>query len=79
MIVMPLFVDQFDNAQRVHEKGFGIRLNPHQCTSEQLSNAINRLVCDDDLALRMKTISKRIKTQIKQEKVGQLIEKLVID
>ena len=79
MIIMPMFGDQFDNAQRVHEKGFGIRMNPHQCTKEELNNAINKLVYDDDLVLRMKKISQRIQLEIKQGKVGELIEKLVID
>ena len=79
MIIMPMFCDQFDNAQRVHEKGFGIRMNPHRCTKEELNNAINKLVYDDDLVLRMKKISQRIQSEIKQEKVGEIIEKLVID
>ena len=35
MIVMPLQGDQLDNAQRVQEKGFGIRLDPHSCTKQQ--------------------------------------------
>ena len=79
MIVMPLFVDQFDNAQRVHDKGFGIRMNPHRCTGEQLNNAINKLVYDDDLNLRLKKISKRIQAEVRLGKVGELIEKLVMD
>ena len=78
IIVMPLFVDQFDNAQRIHEKGFGIKLNAHQCTKEELMNAINKLICDEELALRMKKISQRIQAQVKLGKVGELIEQLVI-
>ncbi|CAG2108284.1 unnamed protein product [Medioppia subpectinata] len=42
MIVMPLFSDQYDNAQRVHEKGFGIRLNPHNCSEQQLLDSIEK-------------------------------------
>ena len=79
MIVMPLFVDQFDNAQRVHEKGFGIRLNAHRCTKEELTNAINKLIYDDELTLKMKKIAQRIQNQVKQGKVGELIENLVVD
>ena len=79
MIVMPLFVDQFDNAQRVHEKGFGIQLNAYRCTKEELINAINKLIYDEELALRMKKISKRIQVEVKLGKVGEVIEQLVIN
>ena len=79
MIIMPLYVDQFDNAQRVQEKGFGIRLNAHRCTKDELANAINKLIYDDDLALKMKKISYRMKTEVKLGKVAELIEQLVTD
>ena len=79
MIVMPLFVDQFDNAQRVHEKGFGIQLNAYRCTKEELINAINKLIYDEELALRMKKISERIQVEVKLGKVGEVIEQLVIN
>ena len=77
MIVMPLYVDQFDNAQRVHEKGFGIRLNAHRCTKDQLVNAINKLIFDEELALKMKKISDRMQAEVKLGKVAELIEQLV--
>ena len=77
MIVMPLYVDQFDNAQRVHEKGFGIRLNAHRCTKDQLANAINKLIFDEELALKMKKISDRMQAQVKLGKVAELIEQLI--
>ena len=79
MIVMPLFVDQFDNAQRVHEKGFGVRLNAYRCTKQELSNAINKLIDDDELARKMKKISQRIQSEVKKGKVGELIENVVMD
>ena len=79
LIVMPLFYDQFDNAQRVHEKGFGIRLNPYRCTKEELAKSIDSLINNNDLLLKLKKISDRIKAEVKLGKVGVLIEKLVID
>ena len=79
MIVMPLFADQFDNAQRLHEKGFGIRLNAYRCTREELSNAINKLINDDELVLKMNKIAQRIQSEVKKGKVGELIENVVFD
>ena len=77
IIIMPMFCDQFDNAQRIQEKGFGIRINPYQCTKDQLLDAINKLINDSQLNLRLKKISERIKAEAKSGKVGQLIENLV--
>lgn len=36
MIVVPLFWDQYDNAQRVDESGFGVRLDTYRFTDKQM-------------------------------------------
>ena len=46
MIVLPLFWDQYDNAQRVDETGFGVRLPTYAFEPEQLTGAIDRLLAD---------------------------------
>jgi MGT family glycosyltransferase len=53
MIVLPLFWDQYDNAQRVDELGFGVRLDPYRFTDEQMHGAIERLLADQDLRTRL--------------------------
>ena len=35
MIVLPIFWDQYDNAQRVHETGFGVRLDTYGFADER--------------------------------------------
>ena len=45
MLVLPIFWDQHDNAQRVHETGFGIRCRPttsRTARSLRLSTACSR-------------------------------------
>ena len=44
---MPLFVDQYDNAQRIYEKEFGIKLDLFKCTKEDLAKAIQTLINDN--------------------------------
>ncbi|CAG2118620.1 unnamed protein product, partial [Medioppia subpectinata] len=58
MIVMPLGGDQWDNAQRVHEKGFGIRLNPQTVSEQELLNAIEKLLNDKELKHNLSVASK---------------------
>ena len=48
MIVLPLFWDQYDNAQRVDELGFGVRLDPYRFTDSEMHEAIERLLADED-------------------------------
>jgi MGT family glycosyltransferase len=49
MIVLPLFWDQYDNAQRVDECGFGMRLDTYAFTDDQLFAAVDRLLGDKSL------------------------------
>ena len=46
MIVLPLFWDQVDNAQRVDETGFGRRLSTYDFRDEELTDAIDELLAD---------------------------------
>jgi MGT family glycosyltransferase len=77
LIVLPVFADQFDSAQRVEDCGFGIRLNPFDCTEGALLNAIELLLNNDDLKTRMQKISSRLKSikyhEIAVDKLEQLI------
>jgi len=77
MIVMPLFADQFDNAQRILEKGFGIRLNPYYCSEQELLNSIEKLLNDKELNERLSVASKRMLSSNSIQRAAELIENLV--
>ena len=62
MIVLPLFWDQVDNAQRVDETGFGKRLSTYGFEDAQLTGAIDQLLGDRALADRLAAMSARIKS-----------------
>jgi len=53
MIVLPLFWDQHDNAQRMHELGLGIRLDTYHFTDTQMHSALERLLIDAALHRRL--------------------------
>ena len=65
MIVLPLFWDQVDNAQRVDETGFGRRLATYGFRDEELTDAIDELLDDRALAARLAAMSSRIKAVIR--------------
>ncbi|MGZ4318297.1 MAG: glycosyltransferase, partial [Gaiellaceae bacterium] len=52
MVVLPLFWDQYDNAQRVAERGFGVRLATYEFENEQLHEAIDGLLAAEPPGLR---------------------------
>jgi MGT family glycosyltransferase len=76
MIVLPLFWDQYDNAQRVDETGFGVRLDTYRFTDEQLTGAIERLLADSDLRSRMATIAADIQSRSGTARAADLIEQV---
>ncbi|XP_054157603.1 NDP-glycosyltransferase YjiC-like [Oppia nitens] len=77
MIVLPLFVDQFDNAQCVEDNGFGIRLDLHSCTENELLSAIDKLLSDKQLHEKLAKISKRIQSDNSQRKLPKIFENLL--
>ncbi|MEI6844409.1 MAG: glycosyltransferase [Actinomycetes bacterium] len=60
MIVLPLFWDQYDNAQRVDETGFGVRLATYEFTDEEIVNAIDDLINNQKLQDLLKETKARI-------------------
>ena len=53
MVLLPLFWDQYDNAQRMDELGLGVRLPTFEFEDAQLGEAMERLTGDDALAGRL--------------------------
>jgi MGT family glycosyltransferase len=79
MIVLPLFWDQVDNAQRVDETGFGRRLSTYGFRDEELTDAIDELLADAALAKRLGKMSKRIKASSGTVRAADLIERVGLD
>src|SRR4029077_1303734 len=76
MIVLPIFWDQHDNAQRVHETSFGVRLPTYSFEDGELTGAIDRLLADAPLRHRMDEISGRLRARPGTTRAADLIEEL---
>jgi MGT family glycosyltransferase len=76
MILLPLFWDQYDNAQRVHETGFGVRLPTYAFEAAEMTAAIDRLLGDDVLHARLAAISTRLRANPGTVRAADLIERL---
>ena len=74
MIVLPLFWDQVDNAQRVDETGFGRRFPAYDFDDADFLGAIDSLLGDRALHDRMAAMSARIKGTSGTVRAADLIE-----
>ncbi|HZS94719.1 MAG TPA: glycosyltransferase [Chloroflexota bacterium] len=74
MVVLPLFWDQHDNAQRVEETGFGVRLQPYRFEEDGLIGAVERILADDALRARLDVIARRSQAAPGTERAARLIE-----
>ncbi|MEA3183713.1 MAG: hypothetical protein QOJ74_190 [Ilumatobacteraceae bacterium] len=76
MIVLPLFWDQYDNAQRVHETGYGVRLPTYSFADADLVGAVDRLLNDSALHTRMAANGAIIRSRNGTQRAAELIEAL---
>jgi UDP:flavonoid glycosyltransferase YjiC (YdhE family) len=76
MVVLPLFWDQVDNAQRLDETGFGVRLPTYAFEEADLISAIDRLLADEALARRLGVLSTRLKANPGTATAAVAIERL---
>jgi MGT family glycosyltransferase len=76
MVVLPLFWDQYDNAQRMDETGFGVRLDTYHHTPDELTGALGRVLNDHALHARLDTVARRLHGRPGTEHAADLIERL---
>ncbi|MDB5077743.1 MAG: glycosyltransferase, family [Chloroflexi bacterium] len=76
MVVLSLFWDQHDNAQRLDETGFGVRFSPAGFDERAMLGAVDHLLSDEVLQARMRRISAQLKANPGTVKAANLIERL---
>ncbi|MGE5745905.1 MAG: glycosyltransferase [Solirubrobacterales bacterium] len=78
MVLLPIFWDQHDNAQRIDETGFGARLPTYSFGDGDLPAAIDRLLADRDLHRRLSRVAERLQVSPGNERAAQLIERVAV-
>lgn len=76
MVLLPLFWDQYDNAQRMDELGLGIRLATYDCTPEELTGAVDRLLADTELRERLAATGATIRERDGLTRGADIIEQV---
>jgi UDP:flavonoid glycosyltransferase YjiC (YdhE family) len=76
MIALPLFWDQYDNAQRLRETGFGARLPTYDWEEGDLATAVDGLLGDDPLRARMRANAEAIRARSGSVEAADLIERV---
>ncbi|CAF1031458.1 unnamed protein product [Adineta steineri] len=76
MLVLPMFWDQHDNAIRINETRYGIRLDTYTFTEQQINDALKQLLSDEELKMKLTTISEQIKDMDGIKEAAQQIERV---
>ncbi|MEA2320147.1 MAG: hypothetical protein QOD44_4336 [Solirubrobacteraceae bacterium] len=74
MVVLPLFWDQYDNAQRMQETGFGRRLDTYGHAPEELLGAVDGVLADAAMRERLAAVSGRLQAHGGTERAAERIE-----
>ncbi|MGH8979928.1 MAG: glycosyltransferase [Acidimicrobiales bacterium] len=75
MVVLPLFWDQHDNAQRVADAGAGRRLSTYGHRDEELIAAVDDLLANDALRARMASVGEVIRSLRGVDRAAAIIER----
>jgi MGT family glycosyltransferase len=78
MLALPIFWDQHDNAQRVHETGYGVRLPTYSFEEEDLVAALAKLLTDETLRARATTAGERLRRRPGTVVAADLIERVAV-
>lgn len=78
MILLPLFWDQYDNAQRMDELGFGVRLSTYAFTDQEMFDALEKLLGDYELRARMNKIGALIRERDGLHAGADIIESVAL-
>ncbi len=78
MLVLPIFWDQHDNAQRVHERGYGVRLATYGFEQQELEGALRHVLDDDSLRTRAAAAGERLRQQQGTAVAADLIERVAL-
>jgi MGT family glycosyltransferase len=74
MVVLPIFWDQHDNAQRVQESGLGLRLDTYCHAPDELTGALDDLLSNEERRRRLDVMSARLRRRHGTERAAELIE-----
>lgn len=75
LLLIPIFADQFDNAQRLVDMKLGYRL-PRGCSADDFTKIVDQLANDSELSARMKAIGERIRNCDDSRVIGEKIEEV---
>ena len=78
MILLPLFWDQYDNAERMDELGFGVRLSTYAFTDQEMFDALEKLLGDHELRARMTKIGALIRERDGLHAGADIIESVAL-
>jgi UDP:flavonoid glycosyltransferase YjiC (YdhE family) len=77
MVALPLCWDQHDNAQRLGELGLGARLDPFAFEDAELEAALEGLLGDERLSVRLDSLSERLRAASGPTRATAAIESMI--
>ena len=73
-IILPILSDQINNAVRLEETGYGYHLDPLNFTEQELADRLSKILNNEELRLKWKTASERIR---RENRMGPVVDRIV--